>query len=571
MKIIDKINDLGNNIFYSFEYFPPKTSNGLQNLYLKIEKMGRLEPLFADVTWGAGGTTSELTLDICKNLQNIVCLETQMHLTCTNMKKDRFITALDEAKNNNIRNILALRGDPPKGSKNWNPADHEFSYAKDLVKFIKEKYGDYFNITVAGYPEGHPDGNSYEEDLMYLKEKIDAGADMIITQLFYDVNLFIKFCDDCKKLGIICPILPGIMPIFNYNSFKRMTGFCKTSVPKNILDDLELIKNDDDKVVEYGIQLTINMCKELIEKGINGLHFYTLNRDGPFERILNELGLIKELSTKRELPFKARIDTQESVRPIFWANNMDKYIKRTEKWNKYPNGRWGDSDNCAFGDIKDYCSFKIHIGTKKKKKSIWGDKIECLDDVINVFKNFLEKKIKFIPWSDNVLEETDKIIPDLLNINSKGYLTINSQPKLNGVKSNSKNGWGGDNGYIYQKSYLELFTNKNNLDKLLNKMDENITFCAINNKGDLISNCNDDAIALTWGVFPNKEIVQPTIAKKDIFIKWKEDAFKIWIEEWGFIYDDDKSFNFLKSIMDNYYLVFIIDNNYIDGNIFRLF
>ena len=202
---------------------------------------------------------------------------------------------------------------------------------------------------------------------------------------------------------------------------------------------------------------------------------------------------------------------------------------------------------------------------------MWGDKIECLDDVINVFKNFLEKKIKFIPWSDNVLEETDTIIKNLLNINSRGYLTINSQPRLNGIKSNSKNGWGGDNGYIYQKSYLELFTNKNNLDKLLNKMDENITFCAINNKGDLISNCNDDAIALTWGVFPNKEIIQPTIAKKDIFIKWKEDAFKIWIEEWAFIYDDDKSFNFLKSIMDNYYLVFLIDNNYIDGDIFRLF
>ena len=291
-----------------------------------------------------------------------------MHITCTNMKKDKFINALEDAKKKNIMNILALRGDPPKGSSNWNPADHEFSYAVDLIKFIRKKYGDYFQITVAGYPEGHPDGNSYEEDLKYLKEKIDAGGDMIITQLFYDENKFLKFCSDCREIGINCPILPGILPIFNYNSFKRMVGFCKTYVPQNILDDLEEIKNDDEKVTEYGIKLTIKMCKKLMENGIKGLHFYTLNRDSCFKRILSELGLLDNLVLKKNLPWRSRLNKNENIRPIFWSNMLDKYIKKTEKWDNFPNGRWGNSNNANFGDIGDYCSFKINLGTKKLKK-----------------------------------------------------------------------------------------------------------------------------------------------------------------------------------------------------------
>ena len=242
MKIIDKINNeiKKNNIFYSFEYFPPKTKTGLQNLYLKLEKMSNLEPLFIDITWGAGGSTADLTLDICKNTQNILCLETQMHLTCTNINEEIIKKTLDEAKKNNIKNILALRGDPPEG-KEWKANDEKFKYAIDLIKYIKKNYGDFFCICVAGYPEGHPD-NNYEDDLKFLKQKVDAGADLVITQLFYNVDLFLKFVNDCHKIGIKCPILPGILPIINYNNFKRMIGFCKVDVPKNILNKLEQLK-----------------------------------------------------------------------------------------------------------------------------------------------------------------------------------------------------------------------------------------------------------------------------------------------------------------------------------------
>ena len=205
---------------------------------------------------------------------------------------------------------------------------------------------------------------------------------------------------------------------------------------------------------------------------------------------------------------------------------------------------------------------------------MWGEKIVSINDIQNIFLKFIKKQIKYIPWCDSLDNETNEIAEDLLKINEMGYWTINSQPRLNGVKSNNSNGWGGENGYLYQKQYLEFFTSKDNLDKLLNKIknNKNISYCAVNNKDNLITNCNNDTIALTWGVFPNKEIIQPTIANKSIFLNWKKDAFQIWINEWAYIYDEDlESFNFLKKTMNDYYLVFLIDNNYIDGDLFQYF
>ena len=159
-----------------------------------------------------------------------------MHLTCTNMNKDIIKNTLKIAKENNIQNILALRGDPAE--LNYNKVEsqnNDLKYAVDLVKFIKKEYGDYFGIAVAGYPEGHPEAESYNQDLIYLKEKVDAGADYIVTQFFYDVDKYFKYVQDCRQIGINCPIIPGILPIFNYRNFKRMINFCKVYVPNEIL------------------------------------------------------------------------------------------------------------------------------------------------------------------------------------------------------------------------------------------------------------------------------------------------------------------------------------------------
>lgn len=303
MKIIDKINAkiAAGETFYSFEFFPPRTDEGKVNLFKKQMKLASYAPMFCDITWGAGGTTADATLEIADSMQNKVGVETMMHLTCTNMPREKLEEALQKVKESGVTNILALRGDPPKGQENFTQVEGGFACALDLVKFIRETHGDYFGIGVAGYPEAHPDvivsdeeemKKNYWGDINYLKEKMDAGGEFIVTQLFYDADKFLQFVQDCRSVGITAPILPGVMPIMTYGGFKRMTGFCKTYVPKEVEDKLESIKDDEAAVKEYGIDLATEMCRKILAAGTPGLHMYTLNQDAAALAILEKLGLL---------------------------------------------------------------------------------------------------------------------------------------------------------------------------------------------------------------------------------------------------------------------------------------
>jgi methylenetetrahydrofolate reductase (NADPH) len=263
-----------------------------------------LDPEFVDVTWGAGGSTADLTQRICQTAQSVYGLEVSMHLTCTNMPKKEIDLALREAKAVGIQNILALRGDPPRGQENWTKVENGFSHAVDLVKYIRQQYGDYFCVAVAGYPEGHIENSDKHQDLLYLKDKIDAGADYIVTQLFYDVDLFLGWVDQCRKIGITCPILPGIMPIQNYAGFKRMTSLCKTFVPEEISLAMEPLKDDDQAVKDFGVQLAVDMCRRLQEADIKGFHFYTLNLEKSTRLILEGLDLVSPLEAVKPLPWQ---------------------------------------------------------------------------------------------------------------------------------------------------------------------------------------------------------------------------------------------------------------------------
>jgi len=278
--------------FFSFEFFPPKTEEGVVNLKERLKRMVSTGPNFCDITWGAGGSTADATMDIATYMQKEAGMETMMHLTCTNMEKNMIDSALAQAKEAGITNILALRGDPPAGQERWTAVEGGFSNAVDLVRYIKEQYGDWFGITVAGYPEGHNELNDYGADLRHLKAKVEAGADVIVTQLFYSSDLFIKFVKDCRDLGITVPIVPGIMPIQNYGGFKRMTGFCKTYIPDEINEELEAIKDDDEAVKAYGVQLAVQMIRKCIKAGAcDGFHIYTLNLEKSAFAILETMGL----------------------------------------------------------------------------------------------------------------------------------------------------------------------------------------------------------------------------------------------------------------------------------------
>ena len=339
------------------------------------------------------------------------------------------------------------------------------------------------------------------------------------------------------------------------------------NIPEEITKKLESIKDNDEEVSKFGINLATKMCKKIFNHGLNGIHLYTLNRVDSCFKILNNLNLLDDLSDKKKLPWKSRIDVNENVRPIFWANTKEYYIQRTSDWNSFPNGRWGNKNDSQFGNISDYHLFGVSTGSKKSKLKSWGKELNSIEDIINVFTNFIEKKIKFIPWCDYLSDETELINSDLLNIIKKGYLTINSQPKQNGLPSEKS--WGGKGGFLYQKSYLEFFCSEENFNKL-NLNDKNLSYCAVNNSDNIITNCNDCTIAVTWGVFPNKQIIQPTIVDYDSFLIWKKDAFKLWINEWSKIYDkESKSYKLINEIYNNYYLVFIVDNDYINGNIFE--
>ncbi|KAJ3669375.1 hypothetical protein LUZ60_011325 [Juncus effusus] len=597
MKVIEKLKSAfdggtgagaGGGVF-SFEYFPPKTEEGVENLFDQMDRMVAHGPAFCDITWGAGGSTADLTLDIATVMQNMICVETMMHLTCTNMPVEKIDHALDTIKTNGIQNVLALRGDPPHGQDKFVQVPGGFASAFDLVKHIRAKYGDYFGITVAGYPEAHPDSiqsksgatsQAYNRDLAYLKQKVDAGADVIITQLFYDTDLFLKFVNDCRQIGITCPIIPGIMPITSYKSFLRMTGFCKTKIPEEISDALLLLKDCEQAVRNYGIHVGTEMCRKIFAAGIKTVHFYTLNMERSSLAILKNIGLIEESKVSRTLPWRPATNAfreKEDVRPIFWANRPKSYITRTLDWEKFPHGKWGDSRNPSYGALSDYTFMRPRLRDKKLQEE-WAVPLNSIDDISERFVEFCLGNLRSSPWSelDGLQPETQIINEQLANINTKGFFTINSQPAINGAKSDHPTfGWGGPGGYIYQKSYLEFFCSKDKLDALILKSRSfpSLTYIATTKSGISTSNVSPNSVnAVTWGVFPGKEVLQPTVVDPASFRVWKDEAFDMWVQGWAGLYpENDPSRELLEKVQRSYFLVSLVDNDYKRGNLFAVF
>lgn len=306
--------------YYSFEYFPPKTEPGLDNLQIRIDRMcRRLDPLFVSITWGANGSTLSRTLSVASHAQRFACVDVLLHLSCTGLTREQIAQILNMAKSSGVRNILALRGDPPAGKRGWKVDDvsgGECNRAIDLVKLIRKLHGEYFGIGVAGHPEGHPSSPKGEEgqilEMQHLKEKLDAGGQFIITQFFYDVNVFLNYVKRCREAGIHCPIIPGIMPIQSYSSLLKMTQFCGISVPSSVINRLKDVRLDDEAVKQIGCEIATEMCrtiltsmtkqqyksKDLDDDGwcVDGFHFYTLNLERSTTRILTNLGAVDILS-----------------------------------------------------------------------------------------------------------------------------------------------------------------------------------------------------------------------------------------------------------------------------------
>lgn len=430
---------------------------------------------------------------------------------------------------------------------------------------------------ISGHPEGHIDNPDKDEDLLHLKKKVDAGADLVVTQLFFDVEEFISFYKKARAIGITVPILPGVFPIQNYNGLKRVISFNNNYVPQKIWDDLEAIKEDDTAVKDYGINLTIEFIKRFREVGINGFHIYTFNLERSSRLVLERLDLVAPVENIKPLPWSPSLTTKrakENVRPIFWKNRTKSYVQRTETWDEFPNGRWGDSRSPAFGELDGWgVNLKYPV---EQCLEMWGHP-STADDVAQTFARYCKGNLAGIPWSSQQLDaETEIIRQRLAAINLLGYLTINSQPAVNGVKSSDKvYGWGPANGYVFQKAYLEFFVSPEKLDELIEKIskDPQVTYYAINKQGDLRTNTqHDEPNAVTWGVFRGKEIIQPTIVEAVAFIAWKDEAFELW-NRWARIYErESESAELILDIANNYYLINIVHNDFQDENgIWKLF
>ncbi|CZS92072.1 probable MET13-putative methylene tetrahydrofolate reductase [Rhynchosporium agropyri] len=554
---------------FSFEFFPPKTAQGVQNLYDRMDRMHGLGPSFIDITWGAGGRLAQLTCEMVSVAQSHHGLETCMHLTCTDMGQDMVDAALRDAYKAGCTNILALRGDPPREKEKWVATEGGFQYAKDLVKHIRETYGSHFDIGVAGYPEGCDDQDDPELLLEHLKQKVDAGATFIVTQMFYDAENFIDWIHKVRAKGITIPIVPGIMPINTYASFLRRCNHMGCRIPPEWSEALEKVKNDDSAVRNIGTGLVAEMCRKLLAAGIHHLHFYTMNLAQATRMLLEELNLTPsdQRPRKQALPWRQSLGLgrrEEDVRPIFWKNRNKSYVTRTQNWDEFPNGRWGDSRSPAFGELDAYgIGLK---GTNEQNRKLWGEP-KSIKDIAEIFVKYLENGVESLPWSEEpISSEADSIKSDLIALNRRGMLTINSQPAVDGAKSSDPvYGWGPNNGYVYQKAYLELLVSPTLMAQLITRieLEPDLTYYAVNRVGELKTNASGDGPnAVTWGVFPGKEIVQPTIVETISFLAWKDEAFRLGTD-WAKCYSAlSPSRQLIENLMDTWYLVNIVHNDF---------
>ncbi len=272
--------------FYSCEFFPPKTEQGMEKLFTTSQVLTeRISPSFFSVTFGAGGSTRETTFDAVRKVSAHTGVDVAPHLSCIGSTREQLKNILDAYKDQGIKRIVTLRGDLPSGTAAYG----DFSHASELVAFIREEYNDYFHLEVAAYPEFHPQAKNAQADLDFFKQKVLAGANSAITQYFYNIDSYFYFVDSCEKMGLELPIVPGIMPITNFSNLARFSSICGAEIPQWIRRRLESYADDVDSIRDFGAEFVTDMCQRLVDSGAPGLHFYTMNQTEATLRIWDNL------------------------------------------------------------------------------------------------------------------------------------------------------------------------------------------------------------------------------------------------------------------------------------------
>lgn len=271
----------------SIEFFPPKTEKGAENLFKEIAALKTLNPSFCSMTYGAGGSSREKTVDLVDRIHRECGLEVMCHLTVVGQSRDEVRSVLVKLEERGIENIIALGGDPPQGVADWTPHPGGFHHSIELVReAVTHRW---FSIAVAGFPEVHPRAESREADLSYLKEKVDAGADVVITQLFFGNEDFYRYVEDLRKMGVHVPIVPGVLPILSVPQVRRFTALCGAKIPLHLERLLAKVEGDDEGAVRLGIDYATEQCEGLLTFGVPGIHFYSLNKSRSIKAICGNL------------------------------------------------------------------------------------------------------------------------------------------------------------------------------------------------------------------------------------------------------------------------------------------
>ena len=276
---------------FSFEFFPPKTEEGQRTLGLTLGQLQDDRPDYVSMTYGAGGTTRSATVELTRWIKHDLGIEAMAHLSCVGEPTERLIEILEQIQEAGLENVLALRGDPPRGETEWKPHPGGLNYSVELIRLIAERYD--FCVGAACFPEIHPDAPDRDSDLRYALEKQEAGAAFLITQLFFDNELYFEFVEHARAAGITVPIVPGIMPITNYGQIKRFTEMCGASIPAELTRELDGRADHPEAVAELGVAYATLQCSDLLARGAPGIHFYTLNRSPATRAIVSALQVMR--------------------------------------------------------------------------------------------------------------------------------------------------------------------------------------------------------------------------------------------------------------------------------------
>ena len=287
----------------SFEFFPPKTAEGEKKLFQTVTDFKKLSPSFVTVTYGALGNTQANTLRIVEEIKNRIGIEVAAHLTCVAHSREEIERILETLQAKSVENIVALRGDPPQGETQFKALPQGFHYAYELVRFIRQhpRFGKAFALSVAGYPEGHPECKDKQKDLEHLKQKVDEGADVVVTQLFFDNRYYFDFVERARKRGITVPIVPGIMPVTHGPQIQKFSLMCGATIPDRIKQAIARFGEDQEAITKFGIEYATEQCRQLLQGGAPGLHFYTLNQSHATRQIYTNLNLVRHEAVKESL------------------------------------------------------------------------------------------------------------------------------------------------------------------------------------------------------------------------------------------------------------------------------